>query len=95
MTGNPKLPARSTRAEVSDFLAKVKSMPAVRPSGAVGRLIFAMDATASREPTWDRACRIQGEMFETTRNLGGLQIQLAWYRGFGEFDASQIGRAHV
>jgi hypothetical protein len=83
-----KLPSRSTRAEVADFLTKVKSMSAVRPAGAVGRLIFAMDATASREPTWDRACRIQGEMFTATHGLGGLEIQLVWYRGFGEFDAS-------
>lgn len=88
MPGNdPKLPTRSTRAEVSDFLAKVKSMPAVR-AGGTGRLIFAMDATASREPSWDRACRIQGEMFSATKALGGLEIQLAWYRGFGEFEAS-------
>jgi hypothetical protein len=82
-----KLPTRSTRGEVADFLAKVKAMPVVR-SGGVGRLIFAMDATASREPTWDRACRIQGEMFSATRDLGGLEIQLVWYRGLGEFGAS-------
>lgn len=82
-----KLPTRSTRTEVADFLAKVKSMPAVR-SGGTGRLIFAMDATASREPTWDRACHIQGEMFSATRDLGGLEIQLVWYRGLGEFEAS-------
>jgi hypothetical protein len=81
-----KLPTRSTRAEVADFLAKVKAMPVVR-SGGTGRLIFAMDATASREPTWDHACRIQGEMFSATRDLGGLEIQLVWYRGFGEFEA--------
>ncbi|MFQ5959675.1 MAG: VWA domain-containing protein, partial [Alphaproteobacteria bacterium] len=48
------------------------------------RLIFAMDATASREPTWDRACQIQGQMFEETAALGGLEIQLVYYRGFGE-----------
>lgn len=82
-----KLPTRSSRAEVADFLAKVKSMPIVRGGGA-GRLIFAMDATASREPSWDRACRIQGEMFTATRDLGGLEIQLVWYRGLGEFEVS-------
>jgi hypothetical protein len=82
-----KLPTKSSRAEVADFLAKVKSMPVVR-SGGTGRLIFAMDATASREPTWDRACRIQGDMFSATKDLGGLEIQLAWYRGLGEFEAS-------
>ena len=57
-------------------------------SGERGRLLFAMDATASREPTWDQACRIQGEMFDTTASLGGLDIQLCYYRGFREFHAS-------
>ena len=46
-----------------------------------------MDATASREPSWDQACRIQGEMFRETSALGGLEIQLCWYRGFEEFHA--------
>lgn len=86
MPGDSKLPTKSSRAEISDFLAKVKSVPAVR-AGGTGRLIFAMDATASREPTWDRACQIQGEMFTATKSLGGLEIQLAWYRGLGEFEA--------
>ena len=63
-------------------------MPAVGVDGERGRLMFAMDATASREPTWDRACRIQGEMFSQTAALGGLDIQLCYYRGFGEFEAS-------
>jgi hypothetical protein len=42
------------------------------------RLIFALDATASREPTWDSACRIQGEIFEATAAIGGLDLQLAY-----------------
>ena len=57
--------------------------------GETGRLIFAMDATASREPTWDRACQIQGEMFDATAALGGLSVQLVYYRGFGECRASR------
>src|SRR3546814_12290617 len=48
-----------------------------------------MDATASREPTWDRACRLQGEMFKETAALGGLEVQLVYYRGFGECRASK------
>jgi hypothetical protein len=51
-------------------------------------LLFAMDATASREPSWDRACRIQGEMFLETEALGGLDVQLCYYRGFLEFVAT-------
>jgi hypothetical protein len=85
-----KLPSagKSSRAEVDAFLRRVESMPQIRPEGS-GRLIFALDATASREPTWDRACQIQGEMFEATAGLGGLAIQLVFYRGFGECKASR------
>jgi hypothetical protein len=83
-----KLPATSSRAEVDAFLEKVRLLPEVRTGGR-GRLVFAMDATASRAPTWDRACRIQGEMFEATAALGGLEIQLVFYRGFAECKASR------
>jgi len=47
--------------------------------------MFAIDATASRQPTWDRAAQLQGEMFKAASSLGGLEIQLAFFRGFGEF----------
>jgi hypothetical protein len=84
-----KLPEKpGARAEVDAFLKKLAAMPAVRPAGQRGRLIFALDATASRQPTWDRACHIQAEMFKETAALGGLDIQLVFYRGFGEFHAS-------
>lgn len=76
------------RADLDKFLRKLASMPTVRPAaGQRGRLIFALDATASRQPTWDRACQIQAEMFEETAALGGLDIQLVFYRGFREFEA--------
>ena len=84
-----QLPAKSQHAEVDAFLDQVKRMPAARPAGGRGRLIFALDATASREPTWDRACRIQGEMFEATAALGGLDVKLVYYRGFNECKASR------
>ena len=47
----------------------------------------ALDATASRQPTWDQACRLQGDMFAVAAELGGLALQLVWYRGYGEFGA--------
>ncbi len=50
--------------------------------------MFALDATASREPTWDSARQIQSEMFTETVALGGLSVQLCYYRGFNEFAAS-------
>jgi hypothetical protein len=73
-----QLPAKAKNAEVDAFLRKVATMPAARPANGRGRLIFAMDATASREPSWDRACKIQGEMFEATAALGGLDVQLVF-----------------
>ena len=85
-----KLPsADATRADVDAFLQQLRATPAPRTGGERSRLIFALDATASRGPTWDRACRIQGEMFEATAGLGGLEIQLVFYRGFAECKASR------
>ncbi|HEX9646388.1 MAG TPA: VWA domain-containing protein [Alphaproteobacteria bacterium] len=83
-----KLPAPSSDAEVQAFLEQMASLPAAGPRGRMGRLIFALDATASREPTWDRACHIQAEMFTETAALGTLAVQLVYFRGFGEFDSS-------
>ncbi len=74
--------------DVSAFLRQVAATPRAGPRGARGRLIFAMDATASREPTWDRAAQIQSGMFIETRDLGGLEVQLCYYRGFRDFSAS-------
>jgi hypothetical protein len=84
-----QVPAASHSAEVEAFLDQVQRMPATRSAGGRGRLIFALDATASREPSWDRACRIQGEMFEATAALGGLDVKLVYYRGFNECKASR------
>jgi hypothetical protein len=85
---NNKLPAQSSNKEVEEFLSKVASVPKKMASGERGRVIFAMDATASRESSWDRASNLQGEMFQETASKGGLEIQLAYFRGFGEFSAS-------
>ncbi|HVC51290.1 MAG TPA: VWA domain-containing protein [Stellaceae bacterium] len=87
--GKNRLPDKSPSTEVDAFLRDLNRMPAVRPAGRRGRLIFALDATASREPTWDRACRIQGEMFEATAALGGLDVKLMFYRGFRECKSSR------
>ncbi|MBV8775883.1 MAG: VWA domain-containing protein [Alphaproteobacteria bacterium] len=83
-----RLPSASSSADVDAFLADLARAPAARTGGR-GRLIFALDATASRQPTWDRACRIQGEMFDATATLGGLEVRLLFYRGFAECKASR------
>lgn len=84
-----KLPTQSSRSDVDDFLKKVSDLPARHAPGERGRLIFAMDATMSREPTWDYACGIQSEMFRESAALGGIDVQLVYYRGFGECRASR------
>ena len=86
--GGEKLPKKSTGTDVNAFLAKVATTPIINKGKEPGRLIFALDATASRGPTWDHACQLQGEMFRETASLGGLEIQLAYFRGFGEFKVS-------
>ena len=89
MSGNhDKLPEKARNDDVAAFLEKVARTTAVRSPDGRGRLIFAMDATASRGPTWDRACHIQGQMFQETETLGGLEVQLLFYRGFGECKSS-------
>ena len=86
LNGHDKLAVN--RDSVDAFLEKLQRTPAPKPAGSGGRLMFALDATASRQPTWDRAAHLQGEMFQATADLGGLDIQLAFFRGFGEFRAS-------
>ncbi|MFK7865745.1 MAG: VWA domain-containing protein [Pseudohongiellaceae bacterium] len=79
-----KLP-RSTHQDVQRFLTKVATLP--KTAGGA-RLIFALDATASRQATWDKASQLQGEMFAAANELGGLQVQLCYFRGFAEFYSS-------
>ncbi len=88
MAGDRKLPSKASGAEIDAFLRRVAKTPVTLAPGERGRLVFAMDATASRRPMWDRACHIQAEMFAETAALGGLEIQLVYYRGFGECKAS-------
>ena len=83
-----KLPAPSSDADIDSFLDKVGRMAATAGGPRKGRLIFALDATASRERSWDIACHIQAEMFAETAALGTLAVQLAYYRGFGQFVAT-------
>ncbi|KUO58928.1 MAG: hypothetical protein APF80_04460 [Alphaproteobacteria bacterium BRH_c36] len=87
-TDAPPADSRSSTDEIADFLAKVKSLGPRTGPGA-GRLIFAMDATMSRQPTWDMALGLQSEMFAAVRDVGGLDVQLIYFRGFGECRASK------
>ncbi len=91
-----RLPSKSTTADVDAFLAKVASTPTSRSEGGRGRLIFALDATASRQPTWDRASHIQAQMFVEAQALGGLDVQLCHFGGFHAFRHSPwLGSANA
>lgn len=82
-------------AMVESFLSEAKRLGPVG-ADARPRLIFALDATMSRQPTWDLACRVQGEMFAAADTVGGLSVQLIYFRGFEECRSSRwviAGRA--
>jgi hypothetical protein len=79
---------RSSDAEVADFVAKMNTLAPSVSSGR-GRLIFAMDATMSRAPTWDMALKLQGDMFRAVKEVGGLDVQLIYFRGQAECRASK------
>jgi hypothetical protein len=83
-----KAAPRAAETDVKSFLEKVKSSSVAQPNGQ-GRLVFAMDATMSRQPTWDRALSIQAQMFSETKRAGQLQVQLVYFRGFNECKASK------
>lgn len=79
--------ARSEKSEIDAFL---RTAAQIAPAGAAarGRLVFALDATMSRQPTWDLACDLQAGMFDAAGSVGGLSVQLVYFRGFGECRAS-------
>jgi hypothetical protein len=79
----------ASRAEIDAFLARVREMAPANLAGQRGRLVFALDATMSRQPTWDSACRLQAQMFEEAARIGGLNVQLVYFRGLGECKASE------
>ena len=73
---------RSSSGEIDAFLRQAKAVAATRRAG--GRLILALDATMSRQPTWDMACALQAEMFDAVGKAGSLSVQLVYFRGLGE-----------
>jgi hypothetical protein len=77
----------STSEDIAAFVAKAKTM-SPRAPGSRGRLIFALDATLSRQPTWDMACALQADMFREAAALGSLDIRLVYYRGYNECRAT-------
>ena len=92
----PKAPAKTEKSEVArersraEVDAFLKDVRALKPVGSGrGRIIFAMDATMSRQPSWDLALELQGDMFNSVKAVGGLDVQLVYFRGFNECQASK------
>lgn len=89
--GRPADPVQrpSTSGEIADFVRQVGQI--VRAGGETGRgrLLFALDATMSRQPTWDLACSLQAQMFEALPDNGSLSVQLLYFRGLAECRASR------
>ncbi len=79
---------KSSSSEIDAFLKTASEFAPVSDE-ARGRLVFALDATMSRQPTWDLACGLQSEMFSAAQTVGGLSVQLVYFRGFGECRASR------
>ena len=77
----------SASEDIAAFVAKARAM-SPHAAGAKGRLVFALDATMSRQPTWDMACALQADMFREAAALGSLDIRLVYYRGFNECRAT-------
>jgi hypothetical protein len=98
MTADQKTPApasgtgvteqRSSEQDIAEFLGKLKAAPLPTPGGDRGRLLFAMDATMSRQPTWDMALKLQADMFAEVKAIGGLDVQLIYFRSYDECRAS-------
>lgn len=79
---------RSSTSEIDAFLDHANRFAPVQDA-ARGRMIFALDATMSRQPTWDMACALQGEMFSAAESVGNLSVQLVYFRGLRESRASR------
>jgi hypothetical protein len=84
-----QLPSTGSALPRADgFLAQVKSLKSTAAPGQRGRLVFALDATMSRQPTWDTACKLQADMFKEASSIGGLDVQLVYFRGISECRSS-------
>jgi hypothetical protein len=86
--GRGAVAGASGDAEVADFVRRMKQLAPQTAAGR-GRLVFAMDATMSRQPTWDMALELQADMFRAVKAVGGLDVQLVFFRGAGECRASK------
>lgn len=79
---------QSSAGEIDAFIRQARTLAA--SATGVGRLILSLDATMSRQPTWDLANALQGEMFDAVGKVGSLSVQLVYFRGLGECRSSDF-----
>lgn len=84
-----QMPDAASASQVAAFVSKARALGAMK-AVKKGRLILALDATMSRQPTWDLACSLQAEMFDAAGKAGSLDVQLVYFRGFGECRSSKF-----
>lgn len=84
----PTAPSQATSKAVSQFLNKLNQQACVRSNRSRARLIFALDATASRQSTWDLATHLQIDMFKVASNTESLDLQICYYQGLDTFICS-------
>lgn len=85
-SGSTPAAVRSDKSAIDAFVRQARALGALNPGS--GRLILSLDATMSRQPTWDLACALQGQMFDAVGKAGALSVQLVYFRGLGECRAS-------
>lgn len=87
---SPKIPSspRSSAQDIEAFVRQARTFAA--ESSSSGRLILALDATMSRQPTWDLACTLQADMFDAVGKAGSLDVQLVYFRGIDECRSSKF-----
>ena len=76
-------------SQLDTFLAEIKGLTSGGTAGTRGRIIFGLDATMSRQDTWDTACKLQADMFREVAAAGGLEVQLIYFRGDSQCAASR------
>lgn len=84
--GSAPVRSRSEKSEIDAFLRQARALAGAGTGS--GRLILSLDATMSRQSTWDLACALQGEMFDAVGKAGALSVQLVYFRGLGECRSS-------
>ena len=87
MSAGPIAPREAQTNALDAFLVEVRASQTT----SRGRLIFGLDATASRRPAWDLAASLQSQMFKEAGKIGNLDLHLVFYRGDKESGKPQAG----